>query len=628
MENFPYANFHDMNLDWILGQVKDLLKRVDTLDAQVSSGMYPKIGANGNWIIYDARTGTYQDTGVHAQGAAGAPGATGPAGPRGETGPAGPRGETGPQGPQGEQGIRGPAGTTGPRGPIGETGPQGPQGPQGEPGQDADVSELAPVIKTSAGPSALLSFPDGAEDRAMDSLVVGIEPVQDLHGYDSPWPGGGGKNLFDKDAVTVGKWINVSTGAIENTSANYALSDYIPVKSGLPYVFTNLQSSRRWFYDAEKNPVETIAASPYTPPSDGFVLLTISVISVDINTVQFEQGTTLSAYTPYSNVCPISGCTGAKVTRTGKNLRGGIDLANDFKARIPDAVIDQEEKAIRFYYGYTQTDIRTPDVPFKENTRYTFIISLRNPTIARSNLRVTYTDGTTANLADPSAVDTKETIIFVSAANKTIASFGSRASDGTTFIYYDESGLFEGVLTTADFEPYQGNTYEITFPSEAGTVYGGTLDVVTGELVVNRAIVDLGTLNWTNGGQMKMFFSTGIRDMVVKPENNNVVADIMSSAFTPISYNGLLISTVGRICISALGSIGIVDGNTYESVNDLQTAMSGVQLCYELATPITYHLTPTEVKTLLGTNNFWADTGDTSAEYSADTKLYILKEVS
>ena len=56
---------------------------------------------------------------------------------------------------------------------------------------------------------------------------------------------------------------------------------------------------------------------------------------------------------------------------------------------------------------------------------------------------------------------------------------------------------------------------------------------------------------------------------------------------------------------------------------EFKSAMSGVQLCYELATPQTYQLTPTEVTTLLGDNTIWADTGDTTAEYRADTKLYI-----
>ena len=42
-----------------------------------------------------------------------------------------------------------------------------------------------------------------------------------------------------------------------------------------------------------------------------------------------------------------------------------------------------------------------------------------------------------------------------------------------------------------------------------------------------------------------------------------------------------------------------------------------------LATPLTYQLTPQQLTTLLGTNHIWADTGDVTLEYRADTKTYI-----
>ena len=52
-----------------------------------------------------------------------------------------------------------------------------------------------------------------------------------------------------------------------------------------------------------------------------------------------------------------------------------------------------------------------------------------------------------------------------------------------------------------------------------------------------------------------------------------------------------------------------------------------IQFVIPLATPQTYQLTPTEVKTLLGSNNVWADSGDVTIEYYADTKLYIDKKL-
>ena len=59
------------------------------------------------------------------------------------------------------------------------------------------------------------------------------------------------------------------------------------------------------------------------------------------------------------------------------------------------------------------------------------------------------------------------------------------------------------------------------------------------------------------------------------------------------------------------------------TAEEFNAEMSGVTLVYTLATPIIYQLTPTEVQTLLGANNIWADTGDTEVTYRADTKLYI-----
>lgn len=53
-----------------------------------------------------------------------------------------------------------------------------------------------------------------------------------------------------------------------------------------------------------------------------------------------------------------------------------------------------------------------------------------------------------------------------------------------------------------------------------------------------------------------------------------------------------------------------------------------VQIVYELATPQTYQLTPTQIDSLLGRNNVWADSGDVTVEYIADTKLYIQKVIS
>ena len=57
-------------------------------------------------------------------------------------------------------------------------------------------------------------------------------------------------------------------------------------------------------------------------------------------------------------------------------------------------------------------------------------------------------------------------------------------------------------------------------------------------------------------------------------------------------------------------------------------AENPVTIYYQLATPITIQLTPTEVKTLLGEDNVWNDTGDTTVTYKADIQKYIDKKIS
>ena len=57
----------------------------------------------------------------------------------------------------------------------------------------SSLQSVTEIIDTASG--AIASFPDGS-GLPMRSLVAQINPVQDLHGYDAPWPAGGGSNLF------------------------------------------------------------------------------------------------------------------------------------------------------------------------------------------------------------------------------------------------------------------------------------------------------------------------------------------------------------------------------------------------------------------------------------------------
>ena len=51
--------------------------------------------------------------------------------------------------------------------------------------------------------------------------------------------------------------------------------------------------------------------------------------------------------------------------------------------------------------------------------------------------------------------------------------------------------------------------------------------------------------------------------------------------------------------------------------------MGGVTVVWKVSTPATYTLTAPQVKTLLGLNNVWADTGDIVVEYHADPTIFV-----
>ena len=80
--NFPYTNFHEMNLDWILQQLKDLVDAWDafggTVSATAHTALQPEVSVSG-----DLKTGLDFDFGL-VQGSEGPQGPEGPEGPQGK----------------------------------------------------------------------------------------------------------------------------------------------------------------------------------------------------------------------------------------------------------------------------------------------------------------------------------------------------------------------------------------------------------------------------------------------------------------------------------------------------------------------------------------------------------------
>lgn len=185
--------------------------------------------------------------------------------------------------------------------------------------------------------------------------------------------------------------------------------------------------------------------------------------------------------------------------------------------------------------------------------------------------------------------------------------------------------MFEGVATADDFEAYSGTTCTVSFGS-AGTVYGGSIDVTTGVLTIDH--------------QMFLFDGSDTSNWTVNA--NNYFQRLRPTGFsetTSVSwpkkfYSNALETTTRSGSAGNIQFNSFYAGSTYLAVRidsfnqDLTTFQNfltntGLQILVPIAEQ-TVQLTPTEVQMLLGTNNVWSDTGDTTLTYKADGRVNSL----
>ena len=169
--------------------------------------------------------------------------------------------------------------------------------------------------------------------------------------------------------------------------------------------------------------------------------------------------------------------------------------------------------------------------------------------------------------------------------------------------------------TDHNYHSYAGTTKSISFGQ---TVYGGTLNVTTGVLTVNKAIIDLGSLSYTK-------YSVTQGTMFRSDEISGADFAFNSTAFVCSNYATAKSASRAEYTISAgqANKVDIIDSN-YSDATTFKSAMSGVKLVYPIATPTTIQLTPEQVSTLQGTNNIWADTGDViEVTFGEDIKAYV-----
>lgn len=370
---------------------------------------------------------------------------------------------------------------------------------------------------------------------------------------------------------------------------------------------------------AEINAVTSATASGAVASfSDGAEDVPMDSCLVDIEPVQSGSGDPSP-----SNIRPISGWDTVNVTRTGKNLlainatsqttMGLTVVANSDGSITVNGTVNGRNLSFTHQTGAV--------APQKMYAGSTITLSgLSGYTINQAYLQLIYMGEDESTI---SIVNYNTAVTYTFTQNATLRGIYLSFRNGTTFTNQTIYPQLEIGSTATSYEPYVTPT---EYPVSLGqTVYGGTLDVVTGVLTVDRAMVDLGSLTWNyvSGSSFNLRSTNNIG--VVLPATISTVPNAISSVYPVRSYSVTSDTDKSLTIVFATsaqaGKVWVHD-TSYTDATAFKTAMNGVQLVYELATPTTVQLSPTEVKTLLGSNSVWADSGDISVGYKADIFLY------
>lgn len=272
------------------------------------------------------------------------------------------------------------------------------------------------------------------------------------------------------------------------------------------------------------------------------------------------------------------------VTVCGKNLFGGDALKNKL-IKVANAKVEADG-TIKFLDANISGKVLFDS--FLPNTQYTIVLKGRNSYGTGTNLSVVYTDGTVDYL-NFSKIKEDSIVLFTTGANKSITCLKGVYYAGYTNLYALECGIFEGIITLDEFEPYNGQALIIQKPTDVPILLPG-IPVTSG-----------GNYTDENGQQW-------ICDEV----------DFVS---------GKYVQRIGKIDSYAGETIS---GAYMSTTGDLS---EGATVLYELPEPIEHNLSADKLAQYAALHTYYPHTtvfneggADMEVKYVADTKLYIDKK--
>lgn len=302
-----------------------------------------------------------------------------------------------------------------------------------------------------------------------------------------------------------------------------------------------------------------------------------------------------------TNVRAITGHTSANVTVAGKNLIGFGERLAAWGSNYTDIgndsyLIKSTGTGYREPYRFADEDI---DV-----TLSGIVTDLEGSRNWRINLL-------NANNVEVGSIRQGETVVS-GKASKIRLNYGATGNGAI----YEKIQLELGTQATP-YESYKGTTATTAL---GRTVYGGTLDVVTGVLTVTHKFLHLTSVSQvstTSGAHVYWRFvinEKGINGATAE----TIICNMAKGAYVEADNTCYITSAGGLFLIfpedQTLNTKALVDA---------WLANHELQICYKLATPQTYNLTAQQVELLTGDNNVWADTGDITITWGDDPNKLV-----
>ena len=404
---------------------------------------------------------------------------------------------------------------------------------------------------------------------------------------------------------TVGKVHTYTITYTDGTTQTYNVTDGEVTQAQLDDLKSDLNAD----LDTKADAIIETASGSIASFTDGGDDLPMKSLNVEIVPKQSGSGDPSP-----DNVRPISGWSGVEVYRTGVNVWDEEWENGTFNTTTGANMVKS-------------TQIRTKNyIPVKPSTTYYFNANPniwvlffdgdKNPVPNGADSRYAK-DGNSVSLG----MDVSITRTFTSPSNAHYMRFYCQAPYGKT---YNNDISINYPSTDTSYHPYQGESKSISFKDSQGnpiTVYGGNMNITEGEGENKARRNELGSLNWDYLPVSSSFpygaFYTAI--YLKKYGEKNFVTDCYKMSNNDFSVDKAMLGNTGA------NTIYIMDSSFNGDVTAFKESLNGKYIVYERTDPTPIYCDPTEIRTLKGVNNIWADTGDVDVEYRADTTLAFEK---